>query len=331
MEKGRIELEDPTFRKAVDASLLALRSYQYGNGSPDLAEQTADYLEQSLQTVKRFEENKPPLPIDMILPCPSCGTLHVDAPEPMICQTCGLYGENECICEVMNLWLNPPHKSHLCHGCGIVWRPADVPTNGVAVIKTRGENDIWFPKSIDPKTVAIPNGFARRGPEETIRTNDLYFDGTKYSEVPKVREYCGKVGNRTTPIIYRVSLGSAAAAAASSLGGEPLIEYLAGGKVRLTNVGRNFADGSGFTASSNEDLLTAWCTQLKSGPQSNILRRVFAIYPSHISRGDLADNVGVSETSSSFANNLSRLRTLGLLDYGPNKTVFATELLFPFN
>ncbi len=117
---------------------------------------------------------------------------------------------------------------------------------------------------------------------------------------------------------------------ASNLGGEPLIEYLPGGKVCLTDIGRNFADGAGFTASSNEDLLDAWCTQLRSGPQSNILRRLFAIYPSQISRGDLADNVGVSETSSSFANNLSRLRTLGLIDYGSNKTVFATKMLFPF-
>lgn len=63
--------------------------------------------------------------IDMILPCPACGLLHVDAPEPE------------------NGWTNPPHKSHLCHGCGAVWRPADVPTNGVASISTRGERDTW--------------------------------------------------------------------------------------------------------------------------------------------------------------------------------------------
>jgi hypothetical protein len=66
-------------------------------------------------------------PIDMILPCPRCGKLHVDAPEPE------------------NGWTNPPHKSHLCHGCGFIFRPADIPTNGVAVIKTRGENDSPIP------------------------------------------------------------------------------------------------------------------------------------------------------------------------------------------
>jgi hypothetical protein len=63
--------------------------------------------------------------IDMILPCPKCGTIHVDTPEPE------------------KGWDNPPHKSHLCHSCGCIWRPADIPTNGVATIKTRGKNDTY--------------------------------------------------------------------------------------------------------------------------------------------------------------------------------------------
>lgn len=67
-------------------------------------------------------------PINMILPCPDCGGLHVDAPEPE------------------RGWDNPPHKSHLCHFCGAIWRPADVPTNGVARIETRGSADTWPPK-----------------------------------------------------------------------------------------------------------------------------------------------------------------------------------------
>lgn len=71
--------------------------------------------------------------IDMILPCPKCGVRHVDAPEPE------------------NGWTNPPHKSHLCAACGCVWRPADVWTNGVTAIKTRGEKDTW------PKLSSMPD------------------------------------------------------------------------------------------------------------------------------------------------------------------------------
>lgn len=71
-----------------------------------------------------------PTPIDMVLYCPACGLQHVDGVETPN------FDDDE-----RQVWMNPPHRSHLCHGCGHVWRPADVPTNGVAAIKTRGAND----------------------------------------------------------------------------------------------------------------------------------------------------------------------------------------------
>lgn len=69
-------------------------------------------------------------PIDMVLHCPACGLQHIDAPDPM--------GETE---GFIGAWTNPPHLSHLCHGCGHIWRPADVPTNGVQSVKTKGKDD----------------------------------------------------------------------------------------------------------------------------------------------------------------------------------------------
>lgn len=85
------------------------------------------------------EQTAEPAPIDMILYCPNCGLQHVDAPDHV---------DDRLDCDKANdkvgsRWTNPPHRSHLCHGCGTVWRPADVPTNGVADIKTRGKADTW--------------------------------------------------------------------------------------------------------------------------------------------------------------------------------------------
>ena len=62
--------------------------------------------------------------IDMVLHCPACGLQHIDAPD-----------------ERTEGWMNEPHRSHLCHGCSHIWRPADVPTNGVAAVKTKGKAD----------------------------------------------------------------------------------------------------------------------------------------------------------------------------------------------
>lgn len=63
-------------------------------------------------------------PIPMILHCPQCHVQHIDEPDERTAD-----------------WTNPPHRSHLCHGCGHIWRPADVPTEGVRAIQTKGSND----------------------------------------------------------------------------------------------------------------------------------------------------------------------------------------------
>lgn len=90
-------------------------------------------------------------PIPMILYCPACGEQHIDkAEEPRRlangnvahgCEMCD--GEDECTCPGWKprWWTNPPHRSHLCDNCGHIWRPADVPTEGVASIATVGEKD----------------------------------------------------------------------------------------------------------------------------------------------------------------------------------------------
>lgn len=69
-------------------------------------------------------------PIDMILYCPQCHTQHIDTADKF----------HHALVD-KGRWTNPPHRSHLCHYCGFIWRPADVPTNGVAEIKTRGKDD----------------------------------------------------------------------------------------------------------------------------------------------------------------------------------------------
>lgn len=76
----------------------------------------ADYL----------EKPRTAAPVPMLLFCPKCSTQHIDAPD-----------------ERTEGWDNPPHRSHLCHACGCIWRPADVPTTGVRSIKTAGKADTW--------------------------------------------------------------------------------------------------------------------------------------------------------------------------------------------
>lgn len=73
-------------------------------------------------------------PIPMILFCPSCGLQHIDGPDGRKAPAVGPG------IDVVS-WTNPPHRSHLCNGCEHIWRPADVPTNGVASLHTIGKAD----------------------------------------------------------------------------------------------------------------------------------------------------------------------------------------------
>lgn len=83
-------------------------------------------------------------PIDMVLHCPACGKQHIDAPEDKR----WIAGADS------PPWANPPHRSHLCHGCGHIWRPADVPTNGVSAVKTTGKADSPVATATRPEGVS---------------------------------------------------------------------------------------------------------------------------------------------------------------------------------
>ncbi|MCA8226167.1 hypothetical protein [Burkholderia vietnamiensis] len=80
-------------------------------------------------------------PIDMLLFCPKCGVQHIDAPEEDWKRDAN--GRMMIGAGYETTWSNPPHRSHLCSACGTIWRPADLPTNGVAAIQTHGKADTW--------------------------------------------------------------------------------------------------------------------------------------------------------------------------------------------
>lgn len=73
-------------------------------------------------------------PIPMILYCPACGLQHIDEAD-----THDEAGDK--LMQGKTPWDNPPHRSHLCAGCGTIWRPADRATVGVEAIETRGVDD----------------------------------------------------------------------------------------------------------------------------------------------------------------------------------------------
>lgn len=118
------ELDDDTLVMLMLAELHAnVPEDQRPMGFCDLSDDQAERARKAVAAIKRALSRQP-APVQMLLFCPKCGMKHVDAPD-----------------ERTPDWTNPPHKSHLCHGCGCIWRPADVPTEGVEAITTIGKAD----------------------------------------------------------------------------------------------------------------------------------------------------------------------------------------------
>lgn len=90
-------------------------------------------------------------PIPMLLFCPKCGSQHIDEPD-----------------ERTSEWDNPPHRSHLCHACGCIWRPADVATVGVVRISSAGKADTWGESNCAAPAVLTTIGSAEHGEREAI-------------------------------------------------------------------------------------------------------------------------------------------------------------------
>lgn len=78
-----------------------------------------------------------PPPIDMVLHCPACHMQHIDKPDTEEEYNKQLFESPwwELGGDKPERWTNPPHRTHLCRkqdgGCGNLWRPAHVATNGV--------------------------------------------------------------------------------------------------------------------------------------------------------------------------------------------------------
>ncbi len=105
-----------------------------------------------------------------------------------------------------------------------------------------------------------------------------------------------------------------------------LIDYARGG-LHLTDGGRPLASPPAAPGTNEE--LQAMVTEKLAPAQRRILKALIESYPAPLSKVDLAHRAETSAASSAFDNNLSFLRTFGVLDYPTRGLVVATKLLFP--
>lgn len=105
------------------------------------------------------------------------------------------------------------------------------------------------------------------------------------------------------------------------------IEYPAQGVVSLTAEGHRAANPT-TAPSSLAELHERWFAKLPNA-QSRILRVVVEARPESLPKAEVAERAGMKDGAGYFANNIGAVRSIGLIEYGADRTVFATSLLFP--
>jgi hypothetical protein len=106
-----------------------------------------------------------------------------------------------------------------------------------------------------------------------------------------------------------------------------LLDYPGSGTVALTEAGRALAQPR--DAPLDHQTMMALLAAKLPPAQIRLLAAAAAKYPHPLTKDELAAMAGASPTSSTYQNNLGRLRTLGLLDYPASGQVCATKRLFP--
>jgi uncharacterized protein YukE len=113
---------------------------------------------------------------------------------------------------------------------------------------------------------------------------------------------------------------------ASALRTGGYLEYPQQNHLALTEAGTSQAEPPEAPITPAD--LHAQIRALLQPAQWRIVEAAIKAYPKALTRADLAAAAGASDASSAFSNNVSRVRTLGLIDYPSQGMVVGTPLLF---
>lgn len=111
----------------------------------------------------------------------------------------------------------------------------------------------------------------------------------------------------------------------SNLRSRGLIEYTGDG-IQLTDSGQTAAPVVDIPLTTQA--MKQSCMAMLVNKQQSILEYLHEIYPDSADRSTVAQNSGASELSSAYANNVSALKSAGMIDYMPDRTLKAASWMF---
>ena len=105
-----------------------------------------------------------------------------------------------------------------------------------------------------------------------------------------------------------------------------LIKYESDSRMTLTADGRGYATYPDSALSVQD--IQSQVLSILDGPGKRILRPLLEVYPDSMSKVDLATAAGYKADAGGFTGPLSRLRTMGIIDYPESGKAIAESFLF---
>jgi hypothetical protein len=106
-----------------------------------------------------------------------------------------------------------------------------------------------------------------------------------------------------------------------------LIDYAGSSTAFLTPAGIDLMAGQIVPPDGSEQTFQH-CLGILDPAKRKILRILFEAYPQSLPKQDVAQQAGVSPSSSGYSNNLGALRSAGMIEYGPGSTVRCADWIF---
>lgn len=183
------------------------------------------------------------------------------------------------------------------------------------------------------KPIQIPTPIFRRE-RSSIDSDSEVMEGTlnnKQRDILRALAEFKAIGRLSIPRTWVAARSgashrsSAYANNVSNLRSRGLIEYTGDG-LALTEAGTDAAPIVDSPLSTSA-MLTS-CLRMLSNKQAAILTYLHGIYPNEATRENVAENSGASHQSSAYANNVSSLKSAGMITYTQTKRLRASDWMF---
>jgi len=182
-------------------------------------------------------------------------------------------------------------------------------------------------REVQPRVIAI------REPKEPVEMENGFKPGKVHLELLNIISALERIGiSNPSRAMVAAHAGKSKAGgyfmdSVSRLKTAGLIDYPQQGVLTLTDAGRSISDADAYIVDSGS-MIERWYA-IVGNSKAKLLRIIVEKYPGTVTREEVGQLAGEAHDGGYFMDRISRLKTLGLIEYPTKRFLKAADVLFP--